>query len=339
VFVLGGAFAAISFTGGTSAREVANMAVNTFSQLGHIRLQLDTIPTTLFDVIMLSGKVLTPIIVGCLVGGILSSGVQSGFQLSPKAIGLKLERLNPMPGFERMFSKTTLVHSGIDLLKLCAIAFVLWSVAKNLLRDPMFTAPVEAAYLGSYLQRATYAFLSRLLLALGAISAISYAYEKYRTHSEMMMTREEVKEEGKQAEGNQQSKAAMKRMARRLLQKQMLGAVATADVVITNPTHYAVALKYERGVDKAPVVVAKGENGFAKRIKALASEHEVPLVENKPVARALFAFSKVGEPIPSELYQAVAQILAFVYRTHRYYFFRLRARRAEAQVSMTEGVA
>jgi flagellar biosynthesis protein FlhB len=114
------------------------------------------------------------------------------------------------------------------------------------------------------------------------------------------------------------------------MQKQMLSAVKTADVIVTNPTHYAVALKYERGKDKAPIVLAKGENRFAQRIKALAAENGVPMVENKPVARLLFAMGKVGESIPSELYQAVAEILAVVYRTHRYYFHRLKARRLEA---------
>lgn len=222
------------------------------------------------------------------------------------------------------------VNAGIDLLKLVSICLILWSVAKTLIKDPMFTAPVEAAYLGQYIQRATYAFLSRLILALGCIAALSYAYSKFKTNRDLMMTREEVKEEHKQMEGSPHSKAAMRRMARRLLQKQMLAAVPTADVVVTNPTHYAVALKYERGVDKAPMVLAKGENGLAKRIKAMAAEHGVPMVENRPVARALYSIGKVGEPIPMDLYQAVAQILAYVYRTHRYYFFRLKSRRAAA---------
>jgi flagellar biosynthetic protein FlhB len=106
--------------------------------------------------------------------------------------------------------------------------------------------------------------------------------------------------------------------------------VATADVVITNPTHNAVALKYERNKDKAPVVLAKGENRFAMRLKAIAIEHGVPIVENKPVARVLFSMSKVGEIIPTDLYRAVAEILAVVYRTNRYYFHRLKSRRMEA---------
>lgn len=123
------------------------------------------------------------------------------------------------------------------------------------------------------------------------------------------------------------------------MQKQMLEAVPTADVVVTNPTHYAVALKYERGKDNAPIILAKGENGFAKRIKALAKEHGVPTVENKPVARMLFAVGKVGESIPSELYQAVAEILAFVYRTHRLYFHELKMRRTAAGAGSTRRTA
>ena len=129
--------------------------------------------------------------------------------------------------------------------------------------------------------------------------------------------------------GDPNVKMAQRAMARRLMQKQMLADVPNADVIITNPTHYAVALKYERGVDAAPVVLAKGQNLFAQRIKAIASKHEVPTVENKPVARALFKFGQVGKPIPAQLYQAIAEILGYVYRTHRYYFHRLKSRRLE----------
>lgn len=336
VVVVGAAFIALSMTGRSMAREISEFSVNVFSQLGRIRLQLDTAPSTLFDVVLLIGRLCAPVLVACMIGAIIVGGLQSGFQLAPKAFGFKLEKLNPLPGMQRLFSKQNWIHAGIDLLKLVAISMVLWTVARTLVKDPMFTAPVEAAYLGEYIERSTYAFLSRLLLALGCIAAVSYAYEKFQNHQQMMMSREEVKEESKQAEGNQHAKSAMRRMARKLMQRQMLAAVPTADVVVTNPTHYAVALKYERGMDKAPMVLAKGENGFAKRIKALAQENGVPMVENKPVARALFAIGKVGEPIPSELYKAVAEILAFVYRTNRYYFFRLKARRAELAASQNQ---
>jgi flagellar biosynthesis protein FlhB len=240
-----------------------------------------------------------------------------------------LENLDIVAGFNRIFSKSVFARTGIDVLKLVAIGGALWVGARGLIYDPLFSAPVEAAYLGHFINHAIILFLTRLLLALGVVAAISYGYEKFKTSRDLMMTRHEVKEERKQSDGDANTKAAMRRMARRLMQKQMLSAVQTADVVVTNPTHYAVALKYERGQDQAPVILAKGENRFAARIKALAAEHGVPTVENKPVARVLFAMGKVGEAIPSELYQAVAEILAVVYRTHRYYFHRLKARRME----------
>ena len=131
-------------------------------------------------------------------------------------------------------------------------------------------------------------------------------------------------------QGNPLVKAAMRRFARRLLQKQMMDAVPTADVIVANPTHFAVALRYERGTDAAPVIVAKGENRHALRIKELGAQHGVPIVENRPVARLLYATGKVGEPIPQDMFEAVAEILAFVYRTYRYYYFTLPSRRAAA---------
>lgn len=329
VCIIGAAISVLAFTTSTMAEELRNLAINTFNQLGQVRLQIDTAPSYLMGLLLVLAKVLGPVLAAAAVAAMLAGGFQSGFQLTPKALEFKIEQLNPIAGLQRIFSKATLVHAGIDILKLTAIGVVLWTVARGLMRDPIFSAPVEAAYLGEYLHRATLAFLSRMLLALGCIAAISYAYEKYKTHVDLMMSRQEIKDEQRQSEGDVFTKSAMRRMARRLMQKQMLAAVPTADVVVTNPTHYAVALKYERGVDNAPVILAKGENGLAKRIKALAAENGVPMVENRPVARALFSLGQVGEAIPADLYQAVAEILAFVYRTHRYYFFRLKTRRAE----------
>jgi len=330
VFLLAAALGGLSLTVGTAAQEVSAMARNTFAQLSTIQLQLDTVPMQLGETLMLLGKVLMPVLGACTLAALLAGGLQSGFNLTPEVLGLKLEKLNPVPGFQRLFSKQVLVHAGIDLLKLVSIGLVLWVAAKGFFEDPLFSAPVEAVYLGHFLKRSTFEFLSRLVLCMGVIAAISYWYEFIKAKKDLMMSKQEVKEEAKQAEGDAQTKGAMRRMARRLLQKQMLAAVPTADVIVTNPTHYAVALKYERGVDQAPVILAKGENRFALRIKGLAAEHGVPVVENKPVARMLYSLGTVGEAIPGDLYQAVAQILAFVYRTHRYYFHRLKTRRVEA---------
>ena len=330
LFPLAAVLGVFTLTAPTACRDIAEYAVKVFTNFAVTPVSHSTVTVQLGEAMSVFGSVLAPLLVAVAVAVLLASGIQSGFRLTPKAAAFKLEQLNPIAGFGRIFSKSVFVKAGIDVLKLVAIGGALYLGARNLMFDPLFSAPVEAAYLGQFLTHATILFLSRLLLALGVVAAISYAWEKFKTQREMMMTREEVKEERKQQEGDGNTKAAMRRMARRLLQKQMLSAVKTADVVVTNPTHFAVALKYERGVDQAPVVLAKGENRFAQRIKALAAENGVPMVENKPVARLLFAMGKVGESIPAELYQAVAEILAVVYRTHRYYFHRLKARRLEA---------
>lgn len=330
LFSLAAALGVLGFTATATARTVAEYAVGMFTNFAHSPVELSTVPGYLGDVMQTVATGLLPVLLACVVAALLVGGIQSGFQLSTKVISLKFESLNPVAGFARIWSKNTAIRAGIDLLKLTAIGFTLYLGARTLLMDPLFTAPVEASYLGTFINNAALSFFSRLLLSLGIISALSYAWEKYRTGQDLMMTRQEVKDEAKNSEGDQQVKGAMRRMARRLLQKQMLASVATADVVITNPTHYAVVLKYERGLDKAPVVLAKGENRFAQRLKALAAQHGVPTVENKPVARMLFALGEVGEGIPQELYQAVAEILAVVYRTHRFYFHQLKTRRLEA---------
>jgi flagellar biosynthetic protein FlhB len=329
LILLGAALAVLAFTAQAVSRDVAEYSVSMFTRFATTPVARDTVSTQLVEMMMVVGKAFLPVLAACVCAAVLGGGLQSGFRLSSEVLGLKFESLNPVAGFQRVFSKAALVRGGIDLLKLIAISMALWAGAKNLIMDPLFSAPVEAAYLASFLHHATLDFFGQLLLALGGIAAISYAYEKFKTSRDLMMTKQQVKDERRNAEGDANVKGAQRRLGRRLMQKQMLEAVATADVVLTNPTHYAVALRYERGVDKAPVVLAKGENRFAQRIKALAAEHGVPVVENKPVARLLYSLGQVGETIPSELYQAVASILAVVYRTHRYYFHRLKSRRLE----------
>ena len=332
VFILAATLGVIAFTARSSVDTLIQYLSSCFTNYTTTKVDIGTITVPLTELVMIVGKILMPVLLTCAGAAILANGLQSGFHVAKKSLEFKFEQLDAVAGFQRIFSKATLVRSGIDLLKMIAIGYALYLGARTLLQDPIFSAPVEAAYLGQFLNQATIAFLSRLLLALSVVAAISYAWEKHKTGKDLMMTHQEVKDESKNQEGDPRVKGVMRRMARRLSQKQMLSAVATADVIVTNPTHYAVALKYERGIDKAPVVLAKGENHFARRIKAIAAAHSVPTIENKPVARLLFALGKVGQPIPPELFQAVAEILAVVYRTHRYYFHELKTRRLEGAV-------
>jgi flagellar biosynthetic protein FlhB len=230
----------------------------------------------------------------------------------------------------RIFSGKIWVTASLDLLKVVAVFGCLAAATSKIFTDVIFSAPVETLYLANFMHTSAMSLMWRFLGAIAVIAAFSYAYELYKANQELMMSRQEVKDERSQSDGNPLVKAAMRRLARRLLQKQMMDAVPTADVIVANPTHFAVALRYERGSDAAPVIVAKGEDRNALRIKELAAQHGVPIVENRPVARLLYATGKVGQPIPQEMFEAVAEILAFVYRTYRYYYFTLPSRRAAA---------
>jgi flagellar biosynthetic protein FlhB len=329
LFTLIAVLGVLSATTRPAIDRVVAFTVGIFSRFPTMVVRPETITTLFVDIMITLAPVILPVLIACSGAALVAGGLQSGFKLAPKSLEISWGRLNPIEGFQRIYGPGVWVRVGIDFLKILAVASVLWMGARKLLYDPLFSAPIELAYLGVFLNQAVVTFFGRMLLALALIAALRYSHEWFKNRRELMMTREEVKEEHKAQELDSKIKGAQRRLARRLLQKQMLSAVATADVIVTNPTHYAVALSYERGKDQAPIVLAKGENRFAQRLKAIAAEHGVPVVENKPVARLLFAMGRVGHAIPPELYQAVAEILAVVYRTHRYYFHRLRSRRLE----------
>ena len=329
VAVLCAAMMTISSKGHDIAMEIASLSVGIFGHLGRFTITAEAIPDWAGLCARTMIGLLMPVCGACLAATVIAGGLQTRFRLSPKVLELKFDRLDPAQGFARIFSKQGLVKLAFELAKLVIIGWVVWSTVKTIVDDPIFYAPVSPDRLITFFEGTVSKIFGRCLMALGAIAGASYLYQFKKTESDLKMTKQEIKEENKQSEGDPKVKGMLRAMARRLLKRQMLSAVPTADVVVTNPTHFAVALKYERGKDKAPVILAKGENAFARRIKALAAEHEVPMVENKPVARMLFKYGKVGKPIPSELYQVVADILAFVYKTHRYYFHRLRERRMQ----------
>lgn len=317
----------IMIMGKTQALHIAQFSIALFGHLETIDVKMEGIE----DWARLGGMMMlglcTPMLGACALAGVMAGGLQTSFRLTPDVLEPKLDKLNPLSGFQRIFSKDGAVRLLTDSIKFSIVGFLVYGAVQQIMSDPIFYTPVPVHRLGTFIYECTIMLLFRLSLALGTLAGANYLYQRYKIHKELMMSRHEVKEEMKEANGDPAVKAAQRQMARRLLQKQMLASVPTADVVVTNPTHYAVALKYERGKDQAPVVLAKGDAMFAKRIKALALQHEVPMVENKPVARALFKYGQVGSAIPTQLYQAVAEILGYVYRTHRYYFHQLKARR------------
>ena len=318
------------FTLDSQSRYMTEMVASILGNLEKYQIISDFIPQWTGMAFLTMFGLLAPMFLATTVASILAGGLQTHFKATPEVAGFKFEKLNPVSGFQRVFSKQGFVKLFVESGKCLVVGVLIYGSVKQILADPIFFTPVPVFRIGSFIYDSTLSLFFRLALAMGGLALINYIYQLKKTEKDLMMTTQEVKDENRQAMGDPNVKMAQRAMARRLMQKQMLADVPNADVIVTNPTHYAVALKYERGVDSAPVVLAKGQNLFAQRIKAIGSKHEVPTVENKPIARALYKFGQVGQPIPAQLYQAIAEILGYVYRTHRYYFYQLKSRRLKS---------
>ncbi len=249
---------------------------------------------------------------------LFSPMLMSGWLFSPKALQPKFGKLNPFSGIKRMFS----AHSLIELVKALGKAILVggigaWVVWAN--RDEVLQLVSEPAvraipHLNSMIWWSFAAIMSGMVL----IVIIDVPFQLYEHTKKLKMTKEEVRQEGKETEGNPQVKGRIRSMQREIARRRMMSEIPTADVVVTNPTHYSVALKYSEDKMRAPIVVAKGSHLLAAKIKEIAKEHNVPILEAPPLARALHKHSELGSPIPEALYTAVAEVLAYVYQLRRY---------------------
>jgi flagellar biosynthesis protein FlhB len=327
VMILGATLAVMAFSGHDQMNLVSVLTTDILGHLHDVRLNQPNAVRLFHLWAQEMFAIMMPLLAAVCVASILAGGMQTGFKLTPKLLEADMDKINPVNGFKRLFNKKNLVQTLVDVVKIAAMLGILYGLIKDVMNDPIFSAPVQITYIGDFLFKLFTEMLTRLLEVMVVIAVIDYAWQRWKTNEDMKMTKQEVKDEHKQSEGDPHIKGRMRGMAMNILRQSIKKNVPRADVVVTNPTHYAVALKYEQGVDKAPVVVAKGEGRIARHIKEVAAENGVPLVENKPVARLLYKTTRVGGTIPLELFQAVAQILAHVYRTHRYYFYRLKAHR------------
>ena len=315
------------------ALELSLFAKSIMENLDSITLNHEGVVNTLGESYFSMANIVIPLLVGCFFAAFIAEGLQTGFRYTPKVINPDLNKFNPVTGAKKIFGIKGLKTFLIDFLKFLGIGIVVWLTLLVFLDDPIFYAPIPLQHVPQFIYELFVVMFIILVLMLAVIAIINFIIKKKEHEEEMKMTKQEVKDERKAKEVAPEIKSAQRKKAMELLGSQGVTDVSTADVVVTNPTHYAVALKYEKGMDNAPIVVAKGENLLARRIKAIAIEYEVPMVENKPVAQSLYALGRVGEVIPLELYRAVAEILANVYKKHAYYFHRLKARRLLARGS------
>ncbi len=329
-FTLVAGLLVIFFFGIQKSEELGIFTRSIFDNLDSFKATQEGVVSTFKTSYYAIVSIVLPMLLICFFAAFLAEGLQTGFRFTPKAMEPKLSKLNPVSGLKRIFSTRGLTRFGIDLLKFVAIGTVVLLSIRYITQDPIFFATVPIKHVGVFFYKLFLIMLLILAILMAIIAIINFLIQKRKHKQELMMTKQEVKEERRSREVSPEVKTTQRKKALEMASRQSLENVPTADVVVTNPTHFAVALKYERGADLAPIVVAKGEQLLARQIKMIAKEYEVPMVENKPVAQTLYRMGRVGSPIPVELYHVVAEILAYVYRAHAYYFHRLKARRIVA---------
>jgi flagellar biosynthetic protein FlhB len=255
-----------------------------------------------------------PLLVIMLVAAVLAPLVIGGWNFSTEALGPKWDRLDPIAGIKRVFSVRGLIELGKSLARFAVVALVaaalLWWRADELLQ--IGREPLQQA-IGDSLRLVGVALLT-LAGSLVLIAFVDVPLTLWQHHRSLRMTKEEVKQEHKETEGNPELKGAIRRRQQEIARSRMMQEVPKADVVVTNPTHYAVALRYDDTKMRAPIVVAKGQDLIALKIREIAGEHGVPILEAPPLARALHKHCDLNDPIPVQLYSAVAQVLAYVYQ-------------------------
>ncbi|MDD6056694.1 MAG: flagellar biosynthesis protein FlhB, partial [Clostridiales bacterium] len=282
-----------------NAMGVSGQAVRSFLLAILAKMLIIVAPFFLFGVVV------------CLVISI----IQVGWKLSTKPMQPKLDRFNPISGFKRIFSKDSIFELFKSILKIAVIVYVAYSSIKDKANYIfiLYDMPLnQAVSLCGEIIIDTGFKISLVYLVVGLSD---FAYQKFRFTQDMKMTKQEVKDEYKNTEGNPEIKGRQRQRMREASRRRMMQDVPKADVVITNPTHLAVAIKYEPEVQKAPIVLAKGEDYLALKIREKAKENDIKIVENKPLARMLYTNVEIGQEIPPELYQAVAEILAMIYNT------------------------
>ena len=254
-----------------------------------------------------------PLVLLCTVVGLVFNVGQVGLRFTPKALAVKGSRISPKAGIKRIASAQGLWGLAKTLAKLVALALVGYAILHQLLAGVLggttLPLPVTMAAVGGT--------VTTLLRDVGGVAlvvaAADYAFQRRQYQRNLRMSKQEIRDESRKEDGSPEVRRAVRRKARDLSRMRMMAAIAGADVVVTNPTHYAVAIAYDQGVDRAPRVVAKGADVMAARIRERAREHRVPIVENPPLARTLHAACDVDDVVPPRMYEAVAQLLAFVY--------------------------
>jgi len=307
-------FTALFLLGPQLADRMKGIMRFTLSNAPTIALQDPTFYKIFGDNLLAFLAVVAPVFIAMMVIGTGINIAQVGFKITPKAMEPKLEKLNLASGLKKLFSLRSAVQGVRDTLKLAVVGFIAYQAISHEFYS-FFTLPDQnVVQMATTLSRLALKIALEIGAAILIIAVLDYMYQKYEFEKSIKMSKQDLKDELKNSEGNPQNKARIRQIQREMSRRRMMSEVPTADVVITNPTHLAVALKYTPDEMDAPMVVAKGERLIAQKIKEIAREHGIPIIEDKPLARALFKMCDIGQMIPAKLFKAVAEVLAHIYK-------------------------
>lgn len=301
--------------GGALGTGLAEIARGAFLRSGHLAVTAENVHALVSGGVGRVGLLLAPVILGIMVVGLTASYLQVGFVYSPEVLRPKFDKLNPLTGIRKILvSRRSAMELAKSLVKVAVVGMVAYVAIMDVIGESPTLVQSDPVSLMEYIGGAAMGLGIKAGIAFLVLAVIDYFYQRFEHEKDLRMSKEEVKEETKSTEGDPMVKSRIRSIQRRIAYRRMMADVPKADVVVTNPTHLAVALRYEAEEMRAPRVVAKGADLVALKIREIATAHRVPIVEDKPLAQTLYRSVEIGQEIPEKLFQAVAQLLATIYR-------------------------
>lgn len=304
---------------GSIISELQGFIVNILSGDFSMTMNDNTIKILMFKVMMSFMKIVLPISLIIMVFGILGSLIQTGLFFSMESLKPKFSKLNPLTGLKNMFSMKAIVNLIKSMVVICIMIYLGYSFMSKNFEGIIKSGDIYLPYLFNIVLDLIKSILTSITLAVAVVAVLDYGYEKFSHKKGLKMTKQEVKEEYKQMEGDPHIKGKIKQKQRQMANQRMMQAVPSSTVILTNPTHISIAIRYEQGKDTTPIVVAKGADEVAFRIREIAKSHEIPIIENVPLARLIYKEVDIDQEIPEEMYKAVAEVLVAVYKIKNKY--------------------
>lgn len=309
-----GAVLVLYFSGPSLVEDVMAKSRQILSEMHTLESAPSAMLPFLKDMVLFLLEITMPFFVVVFVFALVGNILQFGFIWAPQMLAPDLSKLNPISGLSRIFSLRGLVRLLMSIGKLSVISAVLWFTLRGEVGVMINLSEMGVPQIARYIGDISMILAFRFVLVLIFLSLLDFGYQRYQYEQDLKMTKREVEEEMKRMEGDPQIQERIREVQEEMSRQRMMEEVPEAEVVVTNPTEYAVALDYVEEDMQAPVVVAKGKDHMADQIRSVAAEHHVPVVSRPPLARALYDMCETGDEIPEDLYEAVAEVLAYVYR-------------------------